>query len=51
MFLTGSMVLSEAMKLTGRPEGFDNVLRMVMSGELSIPSRVISASNISGMAL
>ncbi|WP_339265062.1 ANT(4')-I family aminoglycoside nucleotidyltransferase [Paenibacillus sp. FSL W8-0187] len=43
LYSTGSMVLPEALKLPGRPEGFDNVLRMVMSGELANPSSVVSA--------
>jgi len=42
-FSTGSMVLPEALELPGRPEGFDNVVRMVMSGELAEPSKIISA--------
>ncbi len=43
LFSTGSMVLPEALELPSRPEGFDNVVRMVMSGELADPSRIISA--------
>ena len=43
LYSTGSMVLSEALELPNRPEGFDTVVRMVMSGELTEPSRIISA--------
>ncbi|WP_274366084.1 ANT(4')-I family aminoglycoside nucleotidyltransferase [Paenibacillus thermotolerans] len=43
LFSTGSMVLPEALELPNRPEGFDNVVRMVMSGELSEPSKIVSA--------
>jgi kanamycin nucleotidyltransferase len=43
LFSTGSMVLPEALELPGRPEGFDNVVRMVMAGELAEPSKIISA--------
>ncbi|NOU63972.1 hypothetical protein GC096_08030 [Paenibacillus sp. LMG 31461] len=42
LFSTGSMVLPEALELPSRPEGFDNVVRMVMSGELSEPSKIVS---------
>ncbi|MFD1176424.1 ANT(4')-I family aminoglycoside nucleotidyltransferase [Paenibacillus puldeungensis] len=43
LFSTGSMVLPEALELPSRPEGFDNVARMVMSGELAEPARIVSA--------
>ncbi|GFZ86878.1 hypothetical protein GCM10008018_36190 [Paenibacillus marchantiophytorum] len=43
LFSTGSMVLPEALELPSRPEGFDNVVRIVMSGELAEPSKIISA--------
>lgn len=43
LFSTGSMVLPEALELPGRPEGFDPIARMVMSGELTEPSKVVSA--------
>ncbi|WP_338555478.1 ANT(4')-I family aminoglycoside nucleotidyltransferase [Paenibacillus sp. KS-LC4] len=43
LFSTGSMVLPEALELPSRPEGFDNVVRMVMCGELAEPSKIISA--------
>ncbi|MCZ8524052.1 MULTISPECIES: ANT(4')-I family aminoglycoside nucleotidyltransferase [Paenibacillus] len=43
LFSTGSMVLPEALELPGRPEGFDPVARMVMSGELAQPSKIVSA--------
>jgi kanamycin nucleotidyltransferase len=32
LFSTGSMVLPEALTMLSRPEGFDNVALMVMSG-------------------
>lgn len=43
LFSTGSMVLPEALELPDRPDGFDNVLRMVMSGELAEPAKIVSA--------
>jgi len=43
LFSTGSMVLPEALELPSRPEGFDNVARMVMSGDLAEPSKIVSA--------
>ncbi|MGC5772485.1 ANT(4')-I family aminoglycoside nucleotidyltransferase [Paenibacillus pabuli] len=43
LFSTGSLVLPEALELPSRPEGFDNVARMVMSGELAEPSKIVSA--------
>lgn len=42
LFSTGSMVLPESLELLSRPEGFDNVVRLVMSGELAEPSRIVS---------
>lgn len=43
LFSTGSMVLPEALEMPNRPVGFDNVVRLVMSGELAEPSNIISA--------
>ncbi|MGC5772515.1 hypothetical protein J4O75_09205 [Paenibacillus pabuli] len=43
LFSTGSLVLPEALELSSRQEGFDNVARMVMSGELAEPSKIVSA--------
>ncbi|KIL37769.1 kanamycin nucleotidyltransferase [Gordoniibacillus kamchatkensis] len=43
LFSTGSMVLPEALELPGRPEGFDNIARMVMSGQLAEPAKIVSA--------
>ncbi|NEW09701.1 ANT(4')-I family aminoglycoside nucleotidyltransferase [Paenibacillus sp. SYP-B3998] len=43
LFSTGSMVLPESLELPSRPEGFDNVVRMVMSGELAEPSKIVAA--------
>lgn len=42
-FSTGAMVLPEASLLPDRPEGLDEVMRMVMSGELSEPAAIVSA--------
>jgi len=42
-YSTGSMVLPEALELSNRPEGFDTVVQMVMSEELTDPSRVVPA--------
>lgn len=43
LFSTGSMVLPEALQLPSRPEGFDQVAGMVMSGDLTEPSKIVSA--------
>ncbi|MFP4975213.1 ANT(4')-I family aminoglycoside nucleotidyltransferase [Paenibacillus sp. CN-4] len=43
LFTTGALVLPEALELPGRPEGFDDVAQMVMSGELAEPSKIIAA--------
>jgi kanamycin nucleotidyltransferase len=43
LYSTGSMVLPEALQLPHRPDGFDDVARMVMPGELTEPSRIVSA--------
>ncbi|MNP71195.1 Kanamycin nucleotidyltransferase [compost metagenome] len=43
LFSTGAMVLPEALEMPNRPDGFDNVARMVMSGELGEPSKIVSA--------
>ncbi|MBD0383732.1 hypothetical protein ICC18_27005 [Paenibacillus sp. WST5] len=39
LFSTGSMVLPEALEMPCHPEGFDNIVRMAMSGELAEPSK------------
>ncbi|MGO4949245.1 ANT(4')-I family aminoglycoside nucleotidyltransferase [Paenibacillus sp. DRB1-1] len=43
LFSTGSMVLPEALELPSRPEGFDDVVKLVMSGDLAEPAKIISA--------
>jgi len=43
LFSTGAMVLPEALELPNRPVGFDNVAKLVMSGELAEPSKIVSA--------
>lgn len=43
LYSTGAMVLPESLELPGRPEGFDSVARMVMSGELAEPAKIVSA--------
>ncbi|MFD0589284.1 ANT(4')-I family aminoglycoside nucleotidyltransferase [Paenibacillus sp. GCM10027627] len=43
LFSTGSKVLPEALELPDRPEGFDRVVQLVMSGELADPSEIVSA--------
>ncbi|MGE7093291.1 ANT(4')-I family aminoglycoside nucleotidyltransferase [Lysinibacillus sp. NPDC048646] len=40
-YSTGAMVLPESLKLPNRPAGFDNVAKLVMSGELSEPSKIV----------
>jgi len=46
LYSTGSMVLPEALQLPNPPDGFENVVRMVMSGELAEPSKIVSACEI-----
>lgn len=43
LYSTGAMVLPEALQLPNRPAGFDNIARLVMSGDLSEPSKIVSA--------
>lgn len=43
LYSTGSMVLPEALQLPNQPDGFDPVARMVMSGELAEPSKIVTA--------
>lgn len=43
LYSTGSMVLPEALDLPSRPEGFDVIAGMVMSGQLAEPSKIVSA--------
>ncbi|UHA75882.1 ANT(4')-I family aminoglycoside nucleotidyltransferase [Paenibacillus sp. 481] len=43
LFTTGAMVLPEALELPNLPDGFDDVARMVMSGELTDSSRIVAA--------
>ncbi|MGZ7445493.1 ANT(4')-I family aminoglycoside nucleotidyltransferase [Paenibacillus sp. TH7-28] len=43
LYSTGAMVLPEALELPDRPEGFDGVARMVMSGTLAEPAKIVSA--------
>lgn len=43
LFSTGSMVLPEALELPSRPEGLDHVVKLVMSGDLAEPAKIISA--------
>ncbi|MED4727458.1 ANT(4')-I family aminoglycoside nucleotidyltransferase [Aneurinibacillus migulanus] len=43
LFSTGSMVLPESLELPNRPVGFDNVVKLVMSGDLVEPSKIVSA--------
>lgn len=43
LYSTGAMVLSESLELPNRPAGFDNVARLVMSGDLAEPSKIVSA--------
>lgn len=43
LYSTGSLVLPEALDLPNRPAGFDQVARLVMSGELAEPSKIATA--------
>jgi kanamycin nucleotidyltransferase len=42
LFSTGAMVLLEALEMSSRPKGFDNIVRLVMSGDLAEPSKIVS---------
>jgi kanamycin nucleotidyltransferase len=42
LFSTGAMVLPEALEMPSRPKGFDNIVRLVMSGDLAEPSKIVS---------
>jgi kanamycin nucleotidyltransferase len=43
LFSTGAMVLPEAIELSDLPDGFEQVARMVMSGELSDYAKIVDA--------
>jgi len=43
LFTTGAKVLPEALEMPSRPAGFDDVAKLVMSGELTESPRVVSA--------
>ncbi|MFC3771724.1 ANT(4')-I family aminoglycoside nucleotidyltransferase [Paenibacillus sp. GCM10012303] len=43
LYSTGSMVLPESLEQPSRPNGFDTVARMVMSGQLGEPLKIVSA--------
>lgn len=43
LYSTGAMVLPESLELANRPAGFDEVARLVMSGDLADPSKIIVA--------
>ncbi|WP_028546474.1 ANT(4')-I family aminoglycoside nucleotidyltransferase [Paenibacillus taiwanensis] len=42
-YSTGASVWPESMELPHRPAGYDNVARLVMSGELSHPANIVAA--------
>jgi len=42
LYTTGSKVFPESLTLPGRPKGYDELCWIVMSGELNIPSKVLS---------
>lgn len=43
LYSTGARVLPESLELPERPDGYDAVANMVMSGQLSEPDRIIDA--------
>lgn len=43
LYSTGARVLPESLELPDRPDGYDMVANMVMSGQLSEPDRIIDA--------
>lgn len=43
LYSTGAMVLPESLELPNRPAGFDQVARLVMSGDLTEPAKIVSA--------
>jgi kanamycin nucleotidyltransferase len=43
LYSTSAKIFSESLKLDGRPAGYDDLCRLVMSGALSEPERILSA--------
>lgn len=43
LYSTGAKVLPEALELPNRPQGFDSVVKLVMSGDLTDPSKIAAA--------
>ncbi|MFD0713803.1 ANT(4')-I family aminoglycoside nucleotidyltransferase [Paenibacillus sp. GCM10027626] len=43
LYSTGAMVIPESLELPNRPAGYDNIARLVMSGDLTERARIISA--------
>lgn len=43
LYSTGAMVLPESLELPNRPAGFDKVAGLVMSGDLTEPSKIVFA--------
>lgn len=42
LFSTGSMVMPEALEMPNRPAGFDDVAKLVMSGELTESAKIVT---------
>ena len=38
-------MFQESLELSGRPEGYDTLCRMVMAGDLADPARIIAAAD------
>ncbi len=45
VYNSGATLFSELLELPGRPDGYDALARLVMSGDLNDPARVIDAVN------
>jgi kanamycin nucleotidyltransferase len=45
VYNSGATLFSESLELSGRPDGYDALARLVMSGELNDPARAAGAVN------
>ncbi len=46
MYSTSARIFSESLELGGRPEGYDELCQMVISGNLSEPEQVLAACDV-----
>jgi kanamycin nucleotidyltransferase len=45
LYATSTRLFEESLVLPGRPDGYDTLCRMVMTGELGDPARIVDAAN------